>query len=66
MDTKILTPDRERQRLCMQEIDQVLKKYGKVLSPKLTMTTGGISFVVEIVDAAPPKGLIVPKGGSDG
>ena len=55
MSDKIITLDRQANEHCMGEINAVLRKYKKVLSPKLTMTTGGISFVIEVVDPPAPN-----------
>ena len=58
----IITIDKQAREQCMGEINGVLAKYGKVLSPKLTMTTGGISFTIEVVDM-PETAPLSPTGG---
>jgi hypothetical protein len=52
----------------MTEINGVLKKYGRILSPKVIMTMAGMQFSIEVVAAqlsAPTPGNLGKVGTPD-
>jgi hypothetical protein len=66
--SEILTLDKEANQRCMAEINGVLKKYGRALSPKVVMTMAGMQFSVEVIAAqlaAPTPGNLGKVGSPD-
>jgi hypothetical protein len=49
--SEILTLDQEANGRCMQEINGVLKKYGRALNPKVVITMAGLQLSVEVIAA---------------
>ena len=58
----ILTKDKAENERCMGEINAILKKYHRIMSPKLTMTTGGISFTIEVIRIEDNQVVPAPPG----
>lgn len=52
----IITLDQEKDRRIMGEINAILAKYGKAMSPKVTMALAGIKFEIDLVDVKQPAG----------
>jgi len=58
----IITKDKQENEMCMGEINAILKKYQRIMSPKLTMTTGGISFTIEVIKMEDKQVVPAPPG----
>jgi len=52
--SNIISMEEQRNQVIMSEINAILEKYGKVMSPSITMKMGGISFAIDIVDKPRP------------
>jgi hypothetical protein len=59
----ILTPDQIRKENVWKEIKSILKVNNLNLAPKVSITPGGISFELDLIDIKAPVGLPSGSGG---
>jgi len=53
--SKIITLKDQQDQMIMAEVNAVLAKYGKALSPSVTMSMTGMTFHIAIVDVKVPS-----------